>query len=178
MIVVGIDPGTQRTGYAVIEARGSVVEIRELGVWNLVQGSSERRALGERLELLAGELRGLLSRWNPWIIGLEKAVAFRNTASALTLSEARGVIRLCSHELLDRAEARIVELSPTSVKKEASGFGLAGKDGVRKGLALRFRNLASFDPEGRLSSDAFDALAIAWTAWTLRGRYRAPELRA
>lgn len=174
MIILGLDPGTQRTGYAVLEARGAQLEIRALGVWNLIQGNPP---LGQRLEMLASELRALLTQWNPWIIGLEKAVSFRNTASALTLSEARGVIRLCAHEILEKADARLVELSPTAVKKEASGFGGAAKEGVRRGLELRFRNLASFDPEGSLSSDAFDALAVGWAAWALKGRYRAPESR-
>ena len=176
MIIAGIDPGTQRAGYAVISVQGSLIEIKDLGYWNLL-GRGPRPCLGTRLEQLAVHTRELFKRWNPHMIGFEKVVTFRNVASAHALSEARGVIRLVAYETLASASERFVELSPTSVKKEASGFGQASKEGVRRGLGLRFRNLESFVGESELSADAFDALAVAWTAWVLKGRYRLAEAR-
>ncbi len=172
MIIVGLDPGTQRTGYAVLERVASGVEIRELGCWNLMGTGRQRPALGERLERLSDHSRVLFKKWNPTLVGLEKAVTFKNVASALTLSEARGVLRLAAFELLASADERLVELSPTAVKKEAAGFGLSTKGTVRKGLALRFRNLESSLGDADLPPDAFDALAIAWTVWILKGRYQ------
>lgn len=172
MIIAGIDPGTQRTGYAIIEAVAGGVEIREIGCWDFMTGAKTRPSLGHRLEQLSDNMRVLFKAWNPQVIGFEKAVTFKNMASALTLSEARGVIRLAAYEILESADARIFELSPTAIKKEASGSGQSSKQGVRKGLALRFRNLESFVADADLPADAFDALGIAWTAWILRGRYQ------
>lgn len=176
MIVIGIDPGTQRTGYAVLECGAGRIEIRALGCWELIAG--KRPPLGERLESLFEQCGALLREWNPRWIGFEKAVTFKNMSSALTLSEARGVIRLAAFSALDSADQRIIELSPTSVKKEASGFGQSTKGTVRKGLALRFRNLEQFVEGADLPADAFDALAIAWTAWILKGRYGRSDSRS
>ncbi|MBS1983351.1 MAG: crossover junction endodeoxyribonuclease RuvC [Bdellovibrionales bacterium] len=176
MIIAGIDPGSQRTGYAVVESRGAGLIIHDVGVWNLVQATgTPRPSLGARLEILADQAREFFAKWNPQVIGFEKAVAFKNISSAFVLSEARGVVRLAAYETLGSADLRLVELSPTSVKKEAASFGLSSKGGVRKGLALRFPNLETLLGDQDLSSDAFDALAIAWTAWVLKGRYRTRE---
>jgi crossover junction endodeoxyribonuclease RuvC len=91
--ILGIDPGTRKAGYCVIQLAGAntqSLKILEWGVWNL----NDRLSLGERLEILFTEASSLLKKWNPQIVGLEKAVVFKSVPSALTLSEARGVLRL------------------------------------------------------------------------------------
>lgn len=172
-IVVGIDPGSQRTGYAVLElSSGASPRILDIGTWHLVKGAT-RPPLGERLEVLAANLRALLGQWNPRWLGLEKAVTFKSVSSAHVLSEVRGVVRLVAHETLDRAHDRLVELSPTAVKKEAAGLGSAGKSGVRRGLSLVIRGLDKFEADdSQWTADASDALAIAWALWVRHGRWR------
>jgi Holliday junction resolvasome RuvABC endonuclease subunit len=87
-------------------------------------------------------------------------VSFRNVASALVLSEARGVCRLAVFETLAHAERRLVEISPTQVKKAAVGYGSASKDQVSRFLAKRFRMT---EPQAAaLGPDSFDAVAVAW----------------
>src|SRR5687767_9570500 len=118
MRIVGIDPGSQRCGYAVIDMNGASGSIRDIGVWDLMAGSKGRPALGDRLEKLHAHCLELLVKHNPHFIGLEKAITFKNVQSALVLSEARGVIRLAAHQKLEKAHERLVEISPTAVKKE------------------------------------------------------------
>ena len=161
MIVVGIDPGTRKTGYAVLRAIPRHVELLDLGVWGR---AADDRPLGDRLEDIHQRASALFKEWNPRWIGLEKAVAFKNIPSALTLSEARGVLRLAAHQSLDRSDQRLVELSPTRIKKSAVGSGSAAKAGVEKALRLRFPELKNLT-ERDIPHDAFDALAIAWTVW-------------
>lgn len=170
MIVVGIDPGTRTTGYAVLECARGQIQVRDLGAWKLVQ---EHEALGLRLEMLFEKSRELFRAWNPHWVGLEKAVAFKNISSSLKLSEARGVIRLAVSVELDQGDQRIVELSPTEVKKKVSGRGLAPKQSVSRSMMFRLNafGLKAPMPDTRsaLPADAYDALAIAWTT-ALRAR--------
>ena len=164
MIVLGLDPGSQRTGFAVLDVGGRTPVLRDLGVFYLVKGS-RRPDLGVRLEELYEDLSTLVTKWNPALIGLEKVVTFKSAVSAHVLSEARGVIRLVLYQKLDRASDRLIELSPTRIKKFATGSGRAGKDDILKALQMRFRGLRTEDLDTSLSPDAFDAVAIAWTAW-------------
>jgi crossover junction endodeoxyribonuclease RuvC len=170
MIFLGLDPGTQRTGYAILKSEGSSLSVCELGVFDLIQGTSQRPELGIRLELLARSVRDLCARWNPDVIGLEKAIVFRNAASTITLAESRGVIRCVIYETLADAGQRLIEISPTRVKKAGSGSGRGSKTDVRKGLEVRFPGLKGWKDSSQLKADAFDALSIAWAAWLVRGR--------
>lgn len=164
MKILGIDPGSQRTGYAVIQIKGNAAEIVDFGVWDLTE-KSKVKDFGLRLEALYENMEVLLQKVNPHLIGFEKAVTFKNIPSALKLSEARGIIRLAIYQNLADAEKRLIELSPTEIKKKSSGSGAASKDSIERVLSMRFPNLKELSQKGLLTHDAFDALAVAWTAW-------------
>lgn len=169
MIVLGLDPGSRKCGFCVLDIQNSGMKILQAGTWNLMSGNA-KRPLGSRLEKLAVCISELLEVHNPRLVGLEKSVAFKNIPSAMTLSEARGVLRLKIYEKLSRACERLVELSPTEIKRVATGSGASNKGAVEKMLLLRFQQLsqdAAFDAMG---SDGFDALAIAWTAWIVHNK--------
>jgi len=177
MRILGIDPGTQRVGFAVLDVDDKTqhVKILDLGVWDLLKLASKSKSptrpdLGLRLEILYSRFRELVQVWNPRWIGLEKAVSFRNVASAHTLSEARGVLRLVLFQCLENAEKRMIEMSPTTVKRFATGFGGSDKRRVENFLRLRIRGLEEFSKKNQFSFDAYDALAIAWSAWNMRKR--------
>ncbi|NCN27595.1 crossover junction endodeoxyribonuclease RuvC [bacterium] len=169
MRVLGLDPGSRNCGYCVLDVEESRLNILEAGTWNLIKGNP-KRALGSRLELLAESASLLLQRFNPRLVGLEKAVAFKNISSALTLSEARGVLRLKVYEELSHATDRLIELSPTEIKRVATGSGASNKEAVEKMLTMRFRQLSADQELEGLGADAFDALAIAWTAWIVHNK--------
>ncbi len=170
MIVAGLDPGSRRAGYAVLRMDSHSMEILSMGSWDLVKLAGPD--LGDRLVELHKLATTFFKTHNPHIIGLEKAVAFKNVASALTLSEARGVIRLAGHQVLAEAAKRFVELSPTEVKRSAAGLGFSSKESIERALRLRFRNSRAFleaaaesdKKSGKIAHDAFDAVAVAWAA--------------
>lgn len=165
---MGFDPGTRKTGYCVLAVGGGAHKnkILEWGCWNV----GARPSLGDRLEKLYTEASALLRRWNPQVVGIEKAVVFKNIPSSLTLSEARGVLRLAVHSQLAEAAARIVELSPTLVKKSNTGRGTASKEDIKLHLKLRWGFDFTLKEFSSLSFDAFDALAIATSASLLHSR--------
>jgi len=169
VIIVGLDPGVRRLGYSVVEIEGlDKCCLRDLGVLKVDLVS---KSMGDRLEYIHEEVTKILKQWNPRFVGLENAVNFKNVSSAFKLTEARGVIRLACFQTLADMDARLLELSPTAIKKESTGSGLGNKENVKKSLSLRFPNLTNWieDHEKqnniKLSHDAFDALAIAWTTW-------------
>jgi crossover junction endodeoxyribonuclease RuvC len=176
VIVVGLDPGSRRAGYAVMDVSGRAPLILDLGCWELMKRGP---SLGARLEGLYELARALFQLHNPRWIGLERAFQFRNVDSAFKLTEARGVLRLAAHQTLESAEDRLIEVSPSAVKKHASGMGGLSKEGVSKALKMRFPNLESLVADkGDLAYDAYDALAVAWSAWALqRDPSRLQELR-
>jgi len=167
MIVLGIDPGTRKCGYAVLDLASSHMRVLTFGAWNLM-GKDPKRNLGERLEELHENSLLLLKEYNPRIVGLEKAVSFKSVPSSFTLTEARGVLRLALFQSLDRAEERLVELSPTQVKRAATGSGASPKEAIQKMLCMRFKELTAHADSRDFTSDAFDAVAVAWAAWIVR----------
>ena len=149
MRILGIDPGSLRCGYALLEDLGGRVPlVREVGVWVLGSG----KPLPERLVALQRGLDALLERQSPDVLSLEAMFLHKNVNSALVLGHARGVV-------IARCACRgvtLFEYSPSSVKQSVAGSGRASKesvaDMVRRQLALQEL------PE---SADATDALAIA-----------------
>jgi crossover junction endodeoxyribonuclease RuvC len=165
MILVGIDPGIRSVGWAVIECdmRGGA-RLKDMGAWNL---AALGPSVGVRIERLHEEATALLQKWNPRFVGLEKAINFKNVESAFKLSEARAVVRLACYQTLADMDSRLIEFSPTAVKKHASGSGRSNKGDMFRTLKMRFSNLDAWveGAQGRLPHDAFDALGIAWTTW-------------
>ena len=168
MIIVGIDPGTRVTGYAVIQFGRdqslSSFKILEFGSWALIQ-SKQDNFLGDRLEKLYDLSTELFKKWNPHLIALEKAVTFKNVQSSLKLSEARGVIRLAACKTLAQAPRRFIELSPTQVKKNSAGLGGAKKSDISRVLKLRFAKDMTGGFAPKKTADAYDAVAVAWSGW-------------
>ena len=148
MRVLGIDCGTERTGYGVIDSDGRAHYMVAAGCIR----SSAKEPLERRLLNIAGELRALIVEYRPEAAAVEEVFFAVNAKSALKLSHVRGVA------LLTVAEASLVvaEYSPLEVKKSVVGYGRAEKAQVQRMVASILR-LA----EPIASEDASDALAIA-----------------
>jgi crossover junction endodeoxyribonuclease RuvC len=146
--VLGIDPGTLRLGYGVVDRLGPAkVAYVECGVI-AVSGRTPR---GERLLAIGRELRALIEEFSPDAVAMEQAFFGKNVQSTLALGEARGVALFVAGE----QGLAIAGYAPAEVKRAVVGHGRATKDQiaflVRSLLALRRT------PE----ADAADALAIA-----------------
>ncbi len=157
MRVLGIDCGTERTGWGVIDSDGRRHRVVAHGVIKL----SSRDSLATRLAEIAGVLRGLLGTHAPDAAAVEEVFYSQNVKTALKLAHVRGVA------LLAIAEAGIVlgEYSPLEVKSSVVGYGRAEKRQVQ----LMVRTLTGLDHEIE-SEDAADALAVAICHATQCGR--------
>lgn len=149
MKVLGIDPGSLRCGFSVLEDLGGrVPRVREAGVWRLGEGTP----LPDRLAKLWTSLDKLLSEHSPDVLSLEESFVHKNVHSAMVLGHARGVIlAACAVRGL-----QVMEFSPATIKQAVAGSGRASKERVAE-MTRRQLGLDQM-PD---SADATDALAIA-----------------
>jgi crossover junction endodeoxyribonuclease RuvC len=148
MIILGVDPGSIRTGYGAIETDGRRHRLLEMGVLM----PPPREALPEKLRFIHDGLAALMARLHPDALAVEDLFHAVNTHSALVLGHVRGVI------LLAGAEARLPvhAFAPATVKAQITGFGRAEKLQV----ALMVSRLLAL-PANIAAGDATDALAVA-----------------
>jgi len=149
--ILGIDPGSARTGYALARFSGQRLVEAEMGTWS-VRRSSDRSV---SLAHLAEQARSWLVGRSPAVAVVESLFHHKNARSALVLSEARGVLLA----VLGEAGITVVEYSPAAVKKTICGFGGADKQQLRRALVKTVPGVAPEQIEN-LPEDASDALAL------------------
>ncbi len=151
MIVLGIDPGYERLGIALIEKNARTKE-------KLLYSEcfETKRSLSHPERLLAIKLhcQEIISTYKPTVLGIETLFFSANQKTAFPVSEARGVILLTAAE----NSLSIYEFSPPEIKMSVTGYGKADKkqiiDMVRMLLGLK---------KTRARDDEFDAIAVALT---------------
>ena len=144
--ILGIDPGSQRTGFGVIECGGA--DSKPLVHGCIAAGSGG--SLSERLRRIFEGVQQLIDRYRPDEVAIERVFVNRNVESALKLGHARGAA-LCAVP----TATPVFEYTPRAVKLAVVGFGGAEKMQV----AHMIRTLLTL--EEKLSADASDALAVA-----------------
>ena len=146
--MLGIDCGSERTGYGVIDSDGRQHRMIAAGVIR----TSPKWPFERRLHEIATGLRGLLREHAPEFAAVEEVFHAVNARTALKLAHVRGVA------LLSVAEAGVIlaEYSPLEVKMSVVGYGRAEKSQVK----MMVRSLLQL-AEPVESEDACDALAIA-----------------
>ena len=148
MRVLGIDCGSERTGYGVIDSDGRTHRIVAAGTIR----TSPRQTLGARLADIATGLRAVIHRDRPDEAAVEEVFYSVNAKSALKLAHVRGVALL----LLAESGMPYGEYSPLTVKQSVVGFGRAEKEQVQ------FMVRSILGGETPVSEpDACDALAVA-----------------
>ncbi len=160
MIILGIDPGTATTGYGVIKqsakkGRGSF-ELLDYGVISTNKTDTD----SERLSVLAADLIALIKKYKPDAAGVEKLFFSSNQTTAMTVSQARGVVLLT----LAQHHTPLHEFTPLQVKNTICGYGKAEKKQVQFMVKQAFKLKAIPKPD-----DAADALAIALCAGLAAG---------
>lgn len=164
MRVLGIDCGTEYTGYGVVEQKsGGALECITAGAIRLYK----QQSLPVRLAQVFEELQKLIVSTSPDIVAIEEVFYSVNAKSALKLGQVRGVAMLAA----SYSSLLVAEYAPLAIKSAVVGYGRADKIQVQS-MVMRLLKLDS--PPGPF--DASDALAIAichlHTASTL-GRYHA-----
>ena len=147
--ILGIDPGSRKTGYGLIEHSGNRTRYLASGCIKL----NVKETLAERLHQLSSELDKLIEEFQPDCGAVEKIFFAKNAQSALTLGHARGVI------LLKFSERQLVvhEYQTLKVKQTVVGVGRADKNQVQHMVKILL-NL-----QNKLQEDEADALAVAIT---------------
>lgn len=148
MRILGIDPGSVRTGYGCIETDGS----RSHMVCSGVIGASARTPFPDRLLAIHASLTRTIAESRPTCVAVESLFHALNARSAFALAHARGVILLA----VSQAGLPIVEYAPSEVKRAVVGYGRAEKHQVQHMVRLLL-GLA----EPPTPFDVADALAIA-----------------
>jgi crossover junction endodeoxyribonuclease RuvC len=148
MIILGVDPGSLRTGYGAIETNGRRHRLLEKGA--LV--APRRLPLEERLRYIHDGIGALIGRLRPDCLAVEDVFYARNARAAIVLGHVRGVV------LLAGAQARLPvhAFAPATIKVEVTGNGAAEKTQVAF-MVARLLELAGRGEAG----DAADALAAA-----------------
>lgn len=147
MRVLGIDPGSNITGYGIVEQQGN----RLIHVDNGCIVTGAKNPLHLRLKEIYERLQDIIQRYEPDAVSIENIFFSQNAASALKLGQARGAAILSSAN----AGKEIFEYTPMQVKSAVVGYGKASKDQVQK-MTKVLLNL----PEVA-QADAADALAVA-----------------
>ncbi|MEK7075313.1 MAG: crossover junction endodeoxyribonuclease RuvC [Patescibacteria group bacterium] len=152
MIILGIDPGTATTGYALIKKlKNNSFEILDFGVISTKKTKTD----SERLVEVQKDLVRIILKHKPEVAGVEKLYFENNAKTAMTVSQARGVVLLT----LQQKKIKLQEFTPLQVKSIICGYGKAEKKQVQL-MVQKTLNLKTLPKP----DDAADALAIALCA--------------
>ena len=153
-LILGLDPGSRRTGYGLVRVRaGQPVHVAHgvIDVQPVVRAGARPIGLALRLKRIYEAVNELVITHQPAEIAIERVFLHKNADSALKLGQARGVA-LCAAIALG-AEAH--EYAPRAIKQAVTGYGGAEKHQVGHMIALLLQLEVAPPP------DAADALAIA-----------------
>lgn len=152
MIVIGIDPGSQRTGWGIIAEESGCLRLVDCGIVRAASLRAGEATFSERLAFIYHELCLPLKRTRVDAAAIEQVFTAQNAQTALKLGQARGVaVAACASFGLD-----IFDYEPTLVKKSLVGTGRADKEQVAF-MVCRLLNSRS----ATWALDTTDALAVA-----------------
>ena len=147
MISLGIDPGTRRVGFGVVEKKSGVVRLVDAGILKIPSADDL-----EALRDVKREMDRVIKKYKPDIMGIERLYFAKNQKTALAVAQARGIILLSAME----SEIAIREYTPNEIKLGVTGYGFADKKSVFKMVKLTLGEHGL-----KVIDDASDALAIA-----------------
>lgn len=161
MIILGIDPGYDRLGIAVIEKSAGM---REQVLHSDCFQTSSKDPIYERFQRIGGEVARLLDRYAPDALAIETLFITKNQKTAMRVSEARGIV---IYEA-GKHGVPVYEYGPMEIKMAVTGDGSSDKDRI-----IRMVHMLVSVPDKKTVDDEYDALAVALTcSATLSTRVR------
>ncbi|HEX6997976.1 MAG TPA: crossover junction endodeoxyribonuclease RuvC [Gammaproteobacteria bacterium] len=143
--ILGIDPGSQITGFGIVEVqRGKTAPVE----WGSIRATGEHPA---RLREIFAAVTRVVREYRPHEVAIERVFLHRNADSALKLGQARAAAICATFD----ADLPVFEYSPRHIKKAVVGRGGAEKDQVQHMVRLLLGVQSDIEP------DAADALAAA-----------------
>lgn len=150
MRIIGIDPGTGILGFGIIDVEKGKVKLVDAGVIRTPVKEDD----AVRLLTIYEELTEIIKDTKPQEMSVEKLFFSQNVTTAMTVSQARGVVLLCAMQ----ARLKISEYTPGQIKQALTGYGKADKKQIQEmvRVILQLKEIPKPD-------DAADALAAAIT---------------
>lgn len=146
---LGVDPGLNRTGYALIERTAKGPLLREGGIVK----SSRSDSLAQRVLEIGRGIREMIEEYQPQLMAIEQVFSYgRNPKTALLMAHARGAILLVAAE----QEIPVLHYTPTHIKKLLTGNGRASKEQIQHAIRNEFGMENILEP-----NDVADASAVA-----------------
>lgn len=146
--VLGVDPGTATTGWAVLEENKGCVTAVAFGHIS----TSPQHTEADRLKEVADDLRAIIRKYKPQESAVEDIFFFKNVKTAVKVSQSRGAMLLT----LEQESVRIFSYTPLQVKQALTGYGRAEK----KQIQLMVKNILKLKTIPK-PDDTADAIAIA-----------------
>ncbi len=150
MRILGIDPGTATTGFGVIDCKPGKYKMVDAGVI----ATPAKTPMEERLATIFDNMTEIIEEFSPQIMSVEKLFFAQNVTTAMTVSQARGVVLLAGA----KAEMQIYEYTPLQIKQTITGYGKADKKQMQEMVRV-LMNLKEVPKPG----DCADAIAAAIT---------------
>ncbi len=152
MRILGIDPGVERVGIAVIDK----VAGKEAYVFSECFKTSAKLSHAERLALIGAETARVIAEHAPEALAIEKLFFEKNTTTAMFVAEARGVIMYeCARQGL-----KVYEYTPMEIKVAVTGYGKSDKTAIMQ-MVPRLIKL----PVRKMIDDEVDAIACTLTCF-------------
>lgn len=150
MRIIGIDPGTGILGFGVIDFNNAKLTMIDAGV--IRTPVKQKDAI--RLSTIFDELTNIIKDNNPDVMAVERLFFAQNVTTAMSVSQARGVVLLCA----SKANLDIYEYTPLQIKQSLTGYGRADKKQIQEMVKtlLKLKEIPKPD-------DCADALAAAIT---------------
>lgn len=162
MRILGIDPGYERLGVAVLERIGNT----DLVIFSTCFQTSSKTPFLDRLYRVGQEIDKIITQWKPEACAIEALYFAKNTKTAMKVAEVRGVIQyVIRDQNLD-----CYEYHPNTIKIAVAGHGGASKAEI----ALMIPRLVQLEIKGKID-DELDAIAVALTHLA-HGRNHYPQI--
>jgi crossover junction endodeoxyribonuclease RuvC len=146
--ILGIDPGIATTGFGIIQKQGNKIKAIDYG--KIITTPKDKAP--DRLKIIYKELKTIIKKHKPDVIAIEQLFFNKNTKTALTVGQARGIAMLSAANF----NIPLYEYTPLQVKSAVVGYGRADKNQI-KYMVKVLLNLK----EAPTPDDTADSLAIA-----------------
>jgi crossover junction endodeoxyribonuclease RuvC len=148
MRILGIDPGTGILGFGAIEINQGKSTLIDAGVIR----TPVKQADSDRLKTIFDELEQLIKEIKPEVMAVEKLFFSKNVTTAMSVSQARGVVLLLGKQ----HDLELYEYTPNQIKMAITGYGNADKKQIQEMVKMHLKLKEIPKPD-----DAADALAAA-----------------
>jgi crossover junction endodeoxyribonuclease RuvC len=157
MIILGVDPGSVITGYAIInKQKGQEPRLKVIDFGCIITDNFS--TTGERLKKIHQEITKLIVKHKPDVMSIETLFFFKNLKTVMPVSQTRGVILLAAAE----KKIHVLEFTPLQMKMAITGYGRAEKKQIKE-MIKKTVDIGGFDltKNYRKKDDAFDAIGVA-----------------